>query len=95
MSLKISKCSLSALQVPYLGVKVGAEGIEVDNSKIVAVQEARAPNTKTSLNRFVGMSGFYRKFINNYAKIAAPLALYYKDDFAEPFDLDESEKEAH
>jgi hypothetical protein len=76
-------------------LKVGAAGVEVDRSKTAAVEEARAPRTKTALRRFLGMTGYYRKFIDQYATKAAPLTKYLKDDTAEPFDLGVEALEAH
>jgi Reverse transcriptase (RNA-dependent DNA polymerase) len=95
VSLKISKCSFAALKVSYLGVRVGSEGVEVDMTKVAAVREARAPTTKTALRRFLGMTGFYRKFVNNYAKMASPLTRYLKDDVAESFEIDAAARRAH
>jgi transposase InsO family protein len=95
VSLKISKCVFAAEQVQYLGLKVGAAGVEVDRSKTAAVEEARAPRTRTALRRFLGMTGYYRKFIDQYAKKAAPLTKYLKEDTAEPFDLGVEALEAH
>jgi RNase H-like domain found in reverse transcriptase len=94
-SLKIAKCSFAALQDKYLCVIVGAHGVEVDSSKTAAIREAQEPRTKTSLRRFLGMTGFYRKFISQYAKIAAPLTRYVKDDIYDHFILDEEGRDAH
>jgi Reverse transcriptase (RNA-dependent DNA polymerase) len=94
-SFKIAKFSFAALQVKYLGVIVGAHGVEVDSSKMAAIKEAQDSRTKTSLRRFLGMTGFYRKFISQYAKIAAPLTRYLKNDIDDPFELDEEGRKAH
>jgi hypothetical protein len=93
--LKIKKCAFAAEQVTYLGLKVGAAGVEVDRSKTVAVEESHAPQTKTAMRRFLGMTGYYRKFIDNYAKKAVPLTRYLKDGVEEPFQLADEALKAH
>jgi transposase InsO family protein len=95
VSLKLNKCSFAASQVQYLGFKVGVNGVEVDATKTAAIKEARAPRNKNELRRFLGMTGFYRKFIENYARKAAPLTRYLKDDVTEPFELDQEAIIAH
>ena len=70
VSLKIPKCKFAAAQVKYLGFKVGRTGIEVDEDKIAAVRQAVPPSNKDGLRRFLGMTGFYRRFIPDYAKVA-------------------------
>ena len=95
VSLKRAKCSFAALQVKYLGLKVGQKGVEVDEEKLVSVRQALPPTNKTGLRRFLGMTGFYRKFIPIYAKVAAPLTKYLKGDRDETFELDADALQAH
>ena len=95
VSLKRAKCSFAALQVKYLGLKVGQKGVEVDEEKLVSVRQALPPTNKTGLRRFLGMTGFYRKFIPSYAKVAAPLTKYLKGDRDETFELDADALQAH
>ena len=95
VSFKIAKCAFAASRVKYLGVIFGAQGVEVDCSKIDSIREAQEPRTKTSLRRFLGMTGFYRKFIAKYAKIAAPLTKFLKEDIEDPFELEEPGRNAH
>ena len=94
-SLKRAKCSFAALQVKYLGFKVSHNGVEVDEEKTVSVRQALPPINKTGLRRFLGMTGFYRKFIPSYAKVAAPLTKYLKGDRDETFELDADALQAH
>ena len=95
VSLKRAKCSFAALQVKYLGLKVSHAGVEVDEDKIASVRQALPPTKKTSLRRFLGMTGFYRKFVPSYAKVAAPLTLFLKGDTDESFELDADALAAH
>jgi Reverse transcriptase (RNA-dependent DNA polymerase) len=95
VSLKRAKCSLSALRVKYLGLKVSHAGVEVDEDKIVSVRRALPPTSKTGLRRFLDMTGFYGKFIPSYAKVVAPLTKYRKGDQDKTFDLDRDALSAH
>jgi hypothetical protein len=80
--LKQSKCAFGASEVEYLGHLVGKDGIKVDLKKIEAIQDWLHPNTLKSLRGFLGLIGYYRKFVKNYGKIAAPLtALLKKNSF--------------
>jgi hypothetical protein len=80
--LKQSKCAFSASKVEYLGHPVGKDGVRVDPKKIEAMQYWTHPKTLKSLHGFLGLTGYYRKFVKNYGKIAAPLtALLKKNSF--------------
>jgi hypothetical protein len=80
--LKQSKCSLGTSEVEYLGHLVGKDGIRVDPKKIEAMQDWPHPKTLKSLRGFLGLTGYYRKFVKNYGKIATPLtALLKKNSF--------------
>ena len=73
LKLKPSKCHLLKPEVRYLGFIVSQEGIKSDPEKIKAVQEWPRPKTVRELRGFVAFCGFYRRFIENFAKTAAPL----------------------
>jgi hypothetical protein len=80
--LKQSKCAFGASEVEYLGHLVGKDGIRVDPKKIEAMQDWPHPKTLKSLHGFLGLTGYYRKFVKNYGKIATPLtALLKKNSF--------------
>jgi hypothetical protein len=80
--LKQSKCAFGASEVEYLGHLVGKDGVRVDPKKIEAMQYWPHPKTLKSLSGFLGLTGYYRKFVKNYGKIAAPLtALLKKNSF--------------
>jgi hypothetical protein len=80
--LKQSKCSFGASEVEYLGHLLGKDGVRVDPRKIEAMQDWSHPKTLKSLRIFLDLTGYYRKFVKNYGKIAAPLtALLKKNSF--------------
>jgi hypothetical protein len=80
--LKQSKCAFGASKVEYLGHLVGKDGVRVDLKKIEAVKYWPHPKTLKSLRGFLGLTGYYRKFVKNYGKIVAPLtALLKKNSF--------------
>jgi Reverse transcriptase (RNA-dependent DNA polymerase)/RNase H-like domain found in reverse transcriptase len=95
ISLKLSKCSFAAYQVQYLGYKVGRAGLEVDDSKIEAVIRNVPPTNKTGLRRFIGITGYYRRFIKIYSIVAAPFNKYRKGYREETFNLDAEALQAH
>lgn len=57
----------------YLGHLISSKGVAVDTSKIQSMMEWPVPHNLKSLHEFLGLSGYYRKFIKNYAHIAGPL----------------------
>ncbi|CAH9096328.1 unnamed protein product [Cuscuta epithymum] len=76
--LKESKCSFGATSVNYLGHVIHAGGVEVDRTKIQAIMDWPTPQSVTALRSFLGLAGYYRKFIARYGEIAAPLSTLLK-----------------
>lgn len=69
--VKLSKCKFYQLSMDYLGHIVDANGIHVDLSKIKASWPQ--PKNQKQLRGFLGLTGYYRRFVQGYAKVAAPL----------------------
>ena len=70
---KFSKCEFWLDQVVFLGHVVSKDGIQVDPRKIEAVIDWPRPTTITEVRSFLGLAGYYRRFVKDFSKIAAPL----------------------
>ena len=68
-----SKCTIAARQIEFLGHIVTATTVEPTPDKIQAILDIPPPRTLSQANRFLGKIGYYRKFIDDFADIAAPL----------------------
>ena len=80
---KTSKCFFGVQEVEYLGHIVSHKGVNVDPNKIKAIKEWKVPTTIKHLRGFLGLTGYYRNFVNNYGRIAATLKkLLNKDAFS-------------
>lgn len=80
--LKQNKCLFAQRKLEYLGHLVSGNGVEPEPSKVQAMTQWPTPLSAKDLRAFLGLTGFYRKFIQHYASIAAPLTtLLCKDAF--------------
>jgi hypothetical protein len=73
LNLKQSKCSFAQQNLEYLGHVIGTNGVATDSSKIAAVQAWPRPTNLKQLRGFLGLTGYYRKFIQHYGTISRPL----------------------
>jgi len=73
MFCKLRKCNFGMKELPFLGHVISKEGVKPDPKKIEAVMGIEAPTDTTGIKMFLGLTGYYRRFIKNYAQIAAPL----------------------
>nr|GEX32195.1 hypothetical protein [Tanacetum cinerariifolium] len=70
---KFSKCEFWLKEVQFLGHVVNREGIHVDPSKAESVKNWKTPKSPIEIRLFLGLAGYYRRFIENFSKIAKPL----------------------
>lgn len=90
--IKLSKCSFAKQQLDYLGHIIGTNGVATDPSKVKAVQEWPVPRNLRQFRGFLGLAGYYRKFIRHYGILAKPLTELLKKDV--PFQWSISEQHA-
>jgi hypothetical protein len=69
----LDKCAFAMREVAFLGHIVSGEGIKVDPKKVGAVREWPPPRNVTEIRSFLGLTGFYRRFVHHYAHKALPL----------------------
>jgi len=80
---KLSKCEFWMDEVQFLGHVISAQGIAVDPAKVDAVVKWESSKLATEIRSFVGLAGYYRRFIEGFSKIVAPLTQVTRKD--QPF----------
>ena len=73
LKVKLPKCQFFKHQVTYLGHVVSSEGVATDPAKIEAVKEWQRPGHLAELRSFLGFASYYRRFVEGFSKISAPL----------------------
>lgn len=89
--LQPDKCTFLKQSTTFLGHIITNEGVKPDENKIKAVRDFPTPTCTKELKSFLGLAGYYRRFISDFAKIAKPLNNLFKDGveykWEEPQDL--------
>ena len=77
---KLSKCEFWLSEVAFLGHVVSVGGIFVDPEKIQSIVDSKAPTSVTEIRSFLGLAGYYRKFVEGFSSIAKPMTQLLKKD---------------
>jgi len=89
---KRSKCEFFRSEVEFLGHRIGAQGLSVSQDKVQDVRTWPQPENVSDVRAFLGLAGFYRKFVENFSKIALPLTELTKE--TTPFVWEQRQQQA-
>lgn len=92
LRLQPDKCEFLRKEVTYLGHIIGENGVRPDLKKVEAVQDFPIPKNAKNVKQFLGLAGYYRRFIKGFSKIAKPLTNLLKKD--NDFKWEEREQES-
>jgi hypothetical protein len=87
LKLNPSKCCFAAKTITFLGHVVNKEGIRPDLGKIEAVLHFPTPKNVTSVRSFLGLTGYYRKYVRGYLSLAGPLFELTRKDVTFVWDM--------
>ena len=73
LHLQPDKCEFSRPEVGYLGHIIDKNGVRPDPKKIIAAKNFQVPKTQENVKQFLGLAGYYRRFIDGFSKIQSPL----------------------
>ena len=74
ISVNLEKCNFGVQSVKCLGYVVYSQGVHVDEDKVSAIMSLPAPESVKDVKSFLGMAGYFRHFVQDFASISAPLA---------------------
>ena len=80
LTAKLSKCQFWLDRVAFLGHVISVEGVSMDPKKIEVVVNLNPPKNVSEVKNFLGLAGYYRKFVEGFSKIAAPLTKLTRKD---------------
>jgi hypothetical protein len=92
LKLHAKKCELARNEIKYLGHVVNGEGIKPDPKKVAALTSLSVPRTVKEVQQFLGLLGYYRKFVRGFAERASPLYSLLKKGV--PFQWTEAHQQA-
>jgi hypothetical protein len=91
LTLNLEKCHFAKDSVEYLGHCLTREGVKPSEDKVKAIRDYPRPRNVNEARSFLGLSGYYRQYIPNYAEISRPLTLLTKKDHEFQWDSEQEE----
>lgn len=80
LMIQLDKCEFLKRETKFLGHIISEQGVKPSPAKVDAIRKFPIPSTAKEIKSFLGLVGFYRKFIKDFAKIAKPMTLCLKRD---------------
>lgn len=80
LKIQIDKCNFLCKETEFLGHILTPKGIKPNPKKTETIQNLKLPTTQKQIKSFLGITGYYRKFVKDYAKIASPMVKYLKKE---------------
>ena len=87
IQLDIDKCEFHETEVTYLGYVISTDGIKMDPKKVQAIVDWEYPTNVRDVRAFIGFANFYRRFIDDFSEIVAPMVALTRKDVPFRFDL--------
>jgi hypothetical protein len=82
LTLNLSKCDFLRQEIDYLGYEISAKGVRPGKKKILSVANFPRPENVHNVRQFLGLAGYFRKFVRNFAQVSFPLSKLLKKDTA-------------
>ena len=92
LKLKLEKCDFLKKEIVYLGHVISEEGVRVNPEKIKGISSFPEPKTKKNVKQFLGLAGFFRKFVKDFSVKAAPLTDLLREEVK--FQFEERERKS-
>lgn len=78
LKIQVDKCNFMRKETEFLGHILTKDGMKPNPNKIKVIEKLELPKTERQIKSFLGLTGYYRKFVKNYAKVAQPITKYLK-----------------
>ncbi|EED18391.1 retrotransposon polyprotein, putative [Talaromyces stipitatus ATCC 10500] len=92
LQVKLKKCEFHVQETDFLGHRITQEGIQIEKEKVQAIKDWPQPRNLKELQSFIGLINYYRRYIENYAKIMTPMFKLLKKEI--PYEWNEEQQKA-